>query len=988
MKFSILNFIFFGISAINVACFSQSYSFKTYSIAEGLAQTQVKAITEDENGYLWIGTLGGLSRFNGSSFVNYSSEDGLINNRISALYATKNELWIGHFGGGISLLKNGKIKNWNFGNLNKNISVSKIIYFKNKLFIATNGNGLYVLENNKLSHYALKSEDANRIRGFEVIDDELYLATREGLFKTKEKIEFNKIKNLSDINLTGIVTKEKQIILTTTNGEIFQYFPSSKLKKILKIEQELFLYSCIIDSKNNIWSTCNSGLISKNSSGQTQLINESQGLPLNALNCVFEDINGTIWIGSDGKGLFRFGGNSFVHYNQSNGIQSNLIISGIEISKNKFLFGSYENGLILYENKGFTSIPLDKSRIWATIQDDLGNIFLGTDEGLIYYNPLKNSKSRKIDEKIKSKVTCFFKEKNGEILFGGTEGISKIINGNTILIQQEFNFTKIGTIRNIIRYQNKLICATDGGLFEFKNGIYTNFLAFKNTSFSLKVDNQNSLWIGSDIGLFCFNGKKLKKVFLSDQPASNFVNFINYATSKIYVGTNNGLYVLSDLEKNENASKIRYGIEDGLVNLETNINSSFFDSYGNFWFGTAEGLVKFSAQINTKYKNYYKPSLNINNIKVNFLDINYKEFELNTSNVPFPQKMILAPNKNNLLIELDGVLLKNHQSIKYQYWLEGYDDKWVPPFTSPQISLSNLPSGKYKLHIRSINEQEDFSEEKVIELEIRPYFYKTWWFISLSIIFIGFIVFLIFRFRLNQEKAKRYKESLEFKSKLIVLEQQSLNASMNRHFIFNSLNSIQYFINTQDKISANKFLTNFAKLIRKNLDSSSENENQIALNQEIERLDLYLSLESMRFKDRFEYKINVGNIDTESIIVPAMLFQPFVENSIIHGILPNEKQKGFINIKMEIIQEDGHKKLVVSICDNGVGIDSSLKKKSLNNGDHKSQGMEITRKRINLLNELSNQKYELKGPFQLEDENRLIKGTCILIKIPIKDLED
>src|SRR5690554_8094155 len=98
---------------------------------------------------------------------------------------------------------------------------------------------------------------------------------------------------------------------------------------------------------------------------------------------------------------------------------------------------------------------------------------------------------------------------------------------------------------------------------------------------------------------------------------------------------------------------------------------------------------------------------------------------------------------------------------------------------------------------------------------------------------------------------------LEFQNKLSKLEQQSLNASMNRHFIFNALNSIQYYINTSDTKSANKYLSRFAKLIRKNLDSSYHEDGMVALSDEIERLKLYLDLESMRFIDRFDYAIEI-----------------------------------------------------------------------------------------------------------------------------------
>ena len=206
---------------------------------------------------------------------------------------------------------------------------------------------------------------------------------------------------------------------------------------------------------------------------------------------------------------------------------------------------------------------------------------------------------------------------------------------------------------------------------------------------------------------------------------------------------------------------------------------------------------------------------------------------------------------------------------------------------------------------------------------------------------------------------------------------------MNRHFIFNSLNSIQYFINTQDRISANRYLTNFAKLIRKNLDSAAEGDNVVTLQQELERLELYLSLEAMRFKDRFTYRIENKNIDTEHVKVPAMLLQPFVENSIIHGILPNESKKGEIVISIKSIGGQ----LEICIDDNGIGIDYSLAKKAAFKGDHKSQGMEITSKRIDLIRKMWNQNYELIGPFQMTNPDSSIKGTRVLIKIPYENLD-
>jgi len=224
-------------------------------------------------------------------------------------------------------------------------------------------------------------------------------------------------------------------------------------------------------------------------------------------------------------------------------------------------------------------------------------------------------------------------------------------------------------------------------------------------------------------------------------------------------------------------------------------------------------------------------------------------------------------------------------------------------------------------------------------------------------------------------KSKQEKEWFEIRSKLLALEQQSLNSSMNRHFIFNALNSIQYYINRQDKLAANKYLTDFAKLIRKNLDSSEDN--LTTLRDEIERLELYLKLEHMRFKDKFEYKINIDpNMDQHQIKVPAMMVQPFLENSIWHGLLPKQTL-GLVEV--DITQNQG--RISFSITDNGIGFENSMKSKT-GTDSHISKGMEITQSRIDLIKKATGQNIELRGPYQLNDETGHAIGTRVEIILP------
>lgn len=215
---------------------------------------------------------------------------------------------------------------------------------------------------------------------------------------------------------------------------------------------------------------------------------------------------------------------------------------------------------------------------------------------------------------------------------------------------------------------------------------------------------------------------------------------------------------------------------------------------------------------------------------------------------------------------------------------------------------------------------------------------------------------------------------------MLQLEQQSLNANMNRHFVFNALNSIQYHINKQDRTTASRYLTSFAKLIRKNLDASQNDTTSLA--EELERLELYLLLEHMRFKDKFEYHIVVEpGVDTGQAKLPAMMLQPYVENSIWHGILPMEG-KGAVRIHVEQAPGD---RLQVRILDNGIGLHSSLSAKENLSGDHISRGIEITKGRADVLRRLEITDIRITGPEDRVDpgSGAPIGGTQVIILLPL-----
>lgn len=190
----------------------------------------------------------------------------------------------------------------------------------------------------------------------------------------------------------------------------------------------------------------------------------------------------------------------------------------------------------------------------------------------------------------------------------------------------------------------------------------------------------------------------------------------------------------------------------------------------------------------------------------------------------------------------------------------------------------------------------------------------------------------------------RTLKKVQTKNKKIAL--QSLRREMNPHFIFNSLNSVNHFIATNNELEANQYLTKFSKLMRGVMENSTED--FIPFQQELDLLQNYLALEKTRFADKFDYEIDVDeSLNMQNLQVPGMLIQPFLENAVWHGLRYRSK-KGFLKLSFE--KSESHLKILIE--DNGIGIEESKKQKTQHQKTREGRGMKNTLERIQLLNDL------------------------------------
>jgi len=239
--------------------------------------------------------------------------------------------------------------------------------------------------------------------------------------------------------------------------------------------------------------------------------------------------------------------------------------------------------------------------------------------------------------------------------------------------------------------------------------------------------------------------------------------------------------------------------------------------------------------------------------------------------------------------------------------------------------------------------------------------------ITLGMVVIFVVILSIILIRQNK---------LRNEQKNLLLKQKLFRSQMNPHFIFNSLTSIQNFILDEDAHIASKYLSRFSKLVRNILDSSVED--YVSLEEEIVTIENYLELQKIRFQDKFDYSIEVDEkINPENMNIPPMLAQPFIENSIEHGI-KHKKSKGHISIRFK--SKDGN--IIFEVEDDGVGRAQAKEILYKQNREHKSLATAITHERLQVLNKKLKEKITLYIKDLIDTDNQP-SGTLVQIEIPL-----
>ncbi len=783
-----LLFIFF---LLPISAIAQTYFFENYSVKEGLGQSNVYDIYQDDNGFLWLGTASGISKFDGHSFINYTNEDGIAENGVRSIYKdSKGGLWFGHNGGGISRNNDDDLSKYlvlSGGDITKIAEDAT-----GNIWIISSSEGAIKISNpeekdgNKANYQYYKGQEglSDRVFGMLLLKDgKLCFITDVGIKyyqEDKDGFEFLKIEGMTNYFQTTCMFQSStgDYWVGTQNGGVKWYQASSK-------------------------SWRNFGML-------------EDGLAGNFISTINESPNGDIWVGTWGGGISVIRNNEvFVNYDAKNGLKDNKVRRIIVDREGNVLVGTNENGLMIYKGEQFVGYSnkdgLLNDQVWAVLEDHQGKYWMGTNDGVSIYDPLPmngnwqytyttenglpHNQVRFIKEDgnhnvwiatwgggiieipggvgqpvydfginyniVQGFVSGLDIDQNNDLWIGTIDGLVyyNSVTGNAARITQSIDEKgeKTGIVGNDIScvyvdQDNQIWVGSRGkGITKVIKGEHLKFEEIKTehkfTPSTFYQANDGKLWIGTEgYGIIVLENDQVVQNYRAKEGLlSDFVSTIDQdANGDYWIGTNIGLTRIDA----KDGSYRYYSQKEGFTGVETKPNASFIDQLGRIWYGTVSGVM-----VNT-----------IDEEKVNVLEPNthITGFMVNLENRPIESGVVLSYTEKDIRFDFSSICLSNPEAVRYKFMLEGADEDWRPVTDESFARYSPLPPGEYTFKLIGINNYgientEPITFHFVIE---PPFWQRTWFFVVcglvLTLSFFGYT-------KLRERRLKQEKKILEEK---------------------------------------------------------------------------------------------------------------------------------------------------------------------------------------------------------------------------------
>lgn len=482
--------------------------------------------------------------------------------------------------------------------------------------------------------------------------------------------------------------------------------------------------------------------------------------------------------------------------------------------------------------------------------------------------------------------------------------------------------------------QRRIFAATSAGLYEydptvdrFKKILFKGRYTPSRTLFSLACDKNGLLWIGAENGLFAYNPvtQAIEKTFKEDNKIGLVSRICTDDAQNVWFTSNSGYWCW--LRKPDKVVHFEYSL--GLP--KTDGGTVYKTGDGSVYAGGKDAIIRFYPR---RLIDYHSTARTM--ILDAVVNDTLAAFGTNTDG---HRQLTLTPDRSSFSVDFDVINYDLTGTNQYFYKLTPGDKDWRKS-EGGHLSFYNLQPGSYSLEVKGASKLTgNFTNTDTLDIVVNPSWYQSTWFKISSLLFLCLLASWLVRYRIRSVR----KEG-SFKQKMTEMEMTALRAQMNPHFIFNSLNSIENFIMQNEKRLASDYLNKFASLVRMILENSRTQ--AVPLVQDMEAMQLYVDLEKLRFEDKFCYVTEIDEILLKGDYkVAPLLIQPFVENAIIHGLAPSDKQGLCLKISVRLHEDIIH----YTIEDNGIGRTESMAYARKYRPGHKSLGLAISRERMDLI---------------------------------------
>lgn len=906
---------------------AQEMITRQYTNRQGLPVDDVFCAAQDANDFMWFGTAFGIAYFDGRNFTHYYRNEGMINKAVTDIKEAGGDSLI--FISYPDALQSIHPSTGRIQTLVQNITSfkpSRIERSGDTFFVYQPGTDQFAIwENQKLRlvnvNTMLGTKNATLNTIVNIYAGNTYLlCTSAGAFLIRR----NGIDHLmvSEGVTDALFTKEFNLVLAGEKNIYFSEPGKNLVWPVVALPSDFKVNSMAEEAGGQI-------LLGNRDKGLLMLENEKladvtqqHALRTGTIRRFFTDSDHNTWFCTNG-GILLKKRNAFS--SPAAGRLPNNDIEQLLVSYGQVYIGTANGLLLLRSSEMPEAVPLPASPGKAQSVEILQHAANGKILAAVTGTETGNTPGLEI----RNKILLFNREFAATDGNGGywvfDEGSKNMLrySGNNPQPVDMFSFAFSGCrkVYAHISYKGLDWFGTDKGIVKIRNNRTEHIPSVLGKKlqqvFKFLVDKNNVLWLATDDGLLYYHDRSFNRFSIGEGYIANYCRDMALdASGNKWIATWDGIVLITP------TATRRMNIRDGLISKTVNC-LAVDENAGKLYAGTSNGLSM----------------LNMNEAPAQLVKKAFVHcFQRDSLKTPVLQNSSLPPGKYSFAFSISIPEYGFPEEITFDYRLDDGAWKQLKEYT---INIDDIRSGRHRFYVRphaTGNMMNTLVTEFVFT--IKTPFYKKWWFIALMMalaqgLIIAGITYINKRKR--KQTLRRHQQLLE----LATLRQKAFTTLINPHFIFNALNSVQNYINRQDRQAANRYLADFASLIRKNFDAAQQA--FIPLNKELESIRLYLQLEQMRFPGKFNYELSVAeDLDTEEMMIPSMIVQPFLENAILHGLSQRESE-GLLRVQFDHLNGALH----IEITDNGIGMEKS---RALRSGStHNSRGMQLIKEKLNVL---------------------------------------